>query len=201
MRRRGTLLVGGSIALALATAGVVAIPLGGWDTVALESARIPELAAGESYHGRHYSVRVEEAWVGAVMPDDYDVPDDGMTFLVVRAVVRNEWREPDGAITGLLSFDALDGLPRLARGAQVRVAADGSFSSSMPPGVETEVLLRWELPAGSVAAGEPLVLGVLDGRPEAAVLYSGTAWRDEHVAVQATVVPHPSEELVYPWRG
>lgn len=201
MRRGRGLLVGGAVVLVVAAAAVVAIPLGGWDTVDLESARIPELAVGDDYRGRHYSVRIEDAWVGDTMPDDYDVSDDGETFLVVRAVVRNEWREPDGAVAELLRFDALDELPRLERRAQVRVAADGSFSSSMPPGVETEVLLRWELPVGSVAAGEPLVLGVLDGRPEPAVLYSGTAWRDEHVAVQTTVLPRPSGELVYPWHG
>lgn len=201
MSRRRALLVAGAIVLAIAGSAVVAIPLGGWDTVELASARIPELPLGENYQGRHYSVRVEGAWVGDAMPDDYDVPDDGMTFLVVRAVVRNEWREPDGAVAELLRFDAQQQLTRMDRRAQVRVWVDGSFSSSMPPGVETEVLLRWELPAGSVVAGEPLVLGVLDGRPEAAVLYSGTAWRDERVVVQTTVLPRGSEELVYPWRG
>lgn len=190
----------GAVVVALTAGAVVAIPLGGWDTVSLESAAIPELGVGELYQGRHYSVRLEEAWVGDVLPDEYDVPDDGMTFVVVRATLRNEWREPDSAATQLLSFDALEQMPRIARRADVRIASDGVHMGILPPGVDMDVLLRWEVPAGSVRPGEPIVFGVTDGRPERALLYEGTAWRDEHTAVQVALVPRPSGELEYPWQ-
>ncbi len=192
-------LVAGGVVLALAVGAVAAIPLGGWDTVELGSAAIPELAAGEMYEGRHYSVRLDRAWVGDVVPDEYDAPEEGMTYVLVRATVRNEWREPDSAATELLSFDALELLPRPERRADLRIASDGVYAGILPPGVDMDVLLRWEVPAGSVRVGEPIVFGVTDGRPERAVLYDGTAWRDEHTAVRATLVPDPSEELVYPW--
>ncbi|MFT4284701.1 MAG: hypothetical protein QM598_07710 [Protaetiibacter sp.] len=192
-------VVAGAVVLALGAGALVAIPLGGWDTVSLQSAVVPELPPGESYHGRHFSVSVEDVWVGDTLPDDYEEPEEGMTFVVVRAVVRNEWREADTRSDELLTFDALDALPRLDRSASVRIAADGTFTSVLPPGVETEVLMRWEVPLGSVGVGEPIVFGVVDGRPDRAVLYSGTAWRDERVMVQATRVPVSSTELEYPW--
>jgi len=195
---RGT-IIACAVVLALGAGAVVAIPLGGWDTVELETAVVPELGVGELYEGRHYSVRLEEAWVGDVMPSEYDVPDEGMTFVVVRATLRNEWREPDSAGTRLLTFAALEELPSVERRASIRIASDGVYSGVLPPGVDMPVLLIWEVPAGSVRAGEPISFGVTDGRPDRAVLYSGTAWRDEHTAVQATLVPRPSEELEYPW--
>ncbi len=200
MPGRGT-IVAGAVVLALAVGAVVAIPLGGWDTVELESAAIPELGVGELYEGRHYSVRLEEAWVGDVVPDEYDEPEEGMTFVIVRAVVRNEWREPDGDASRLLTFEALDLLPKLDRDATVRIASDGVYAPPLSPGVATEVLLRWEVPAGSVSPGDPIAFGVIDGRPERAILYSGTAWRDEQVVVEATLVPRPSSELEYSWDG
>lgn len=200
-RRPGKLgLAAGAVVVALAAGALIAIPLGGWDTVDLESAAVPQLPRGEEYRGRHYSVRVEEAWVGGTLPDEFDEPDEGKTFVIVRAILRNEWREPDTAVRAVITFDALEQLDRLDRSALVRVAADGTYSSTMPPGVETELLLRWEVPVGSVTAGEPLVLGIVDGRPEQAILYSGTAWRDEKVVVETTVVPRPSSELEYPWQ-
>jgi len=189
----------GAVALALVAAGLVAIPLGGWDTVELQSAVVPEIAVGDTFTSNRVAIRVEEAWVGGVMPDDYDTPDDGMTYVVVRAHVRNVWRDPDTGASSVLTFDALDGLPAVKRNAMVRLAADGTFSSQLPPGVESEVLLRWEVPAASVAAGQPIAFGMIDARPDRALLFSGTAWRDPHVVVQATLVPRPSEELVYPW--
>ncbi|AYF98879.1 hypothetical protein [Protaetiibacter intestinalis] len=188
-----------AVLVLLGVAALVAIPLGGWSTATLRTAEIPELAVGETYAGRHFSVSIEEAWVGETMPDDYDVPEEGMTFVVVRAVLRNEWVETDSGAAGLLLFDALDALKPIDRDALVRVVADGTWTSALPPGVETEVLLRWEVPLGSVTAGEPLELHIVDGRPDRAVLYSGTIWRDEHAAVRVTLVPHPSDELVYPW--
>src|SRR5690606_8346067 len=64
-RRPGrAVIVTGAVVLALAAGALVAIPLGGWDTVELESAVVPTMEAGETYLGTHYSVRLEEAWVG-----------------------------------------------------------------------------------------------------------------------------------------
>lgn len=200
-RPRHWVIAAAAVIVALGAGAIIAIPLGGWDTVALESAVVPELAVGEVYAGRHYSVRVEDAWVGDELPDDYDEPEEGMTFVVVRAMLRNEWREPDTHPDDVLTFAALEALPSLDRHALVRVASDGTYLSTMPPGVEMEMLLRWEVPSGSVVAGEPLVFGVVDGRPESAILYSGTAWRDERVVVETTVLPRPSTELEYPWES
>ncbi|MGN6273222.1 MAG: hypothetical protein ACTHMQ_09050 [Protaetiibacter sp.] len=197
---RATVVVG-AVLLALAAGAVIAVPLGGWDTVELESAHVPTMAAGEEYPGTHYAVRVEEAWVGDVLPEEYDTPEDGHTFVIVRAVLRNQWREADTQARSALTFDALDALESFERSALVRVAADGTYLTTMPPGVDVEVLMRWEVPSGSVAPGDPLTLGVIDGRPDRAVLYSGTAWRDERVVVETTVVPRPSEELEYAWQS
>jgi hypothetical protein len=197
-----TLIVAGTVVLAAAFGAVVAIPLGGWDTVRLETSVVPELPVGETYEGRHYSVSIHGAWVGVETPDEYESPpEDGMTFVFVRATVRNEWREPDTGAARLVRFDALDELASIERSAQLRVVADGEFAGTSQPGVTTDVLLRWEVPAASVAPGEPLELGVVDGRPEPAVLYSGTAWRDERVVAVTTIVPRPSDELEYPWEA
>ena len=96
----------------------------------------------------------------------------------------------------------LDALDRLEssydRRPRVRVLSDGT-SADYQPGVTTEVLLQWEVPLGSVAAGEPLVFGVIDGTPAEARLFSGTSWRDEDVAVQVTLVPQPASHLEFPW--
>jgi hypothetical protein len=116
-------------------------------------------------------------------------------------MLRNEWREADTQSRTVMTFDALDGLESFERSALVRAAADGTYLTAMPPGVDMEVLLRWEVPTGSVSAGEPITLGVIDGRPDRAILFSGTAWRDERVVVQTTVVPRPSSELEYAWQS
>lgn len=195
---RGIVALGCAV-LAIVAAGVVAIPLGGWDTVALVSARTPELAPGEEYRGQHYSVAIEEAWVGTTTPDEYDEPEDGMTFVFVRAVMRNEWREPDTDGDDAIRFAALQQLETAYdRIPRVRVRSDGS-AADFPPGVTSELLLQWEVPIGSVEPGEPLRLQVIDGTPAEAQLFSGTAWRNEHVAVEVEVVPQPTSALEFPW--
>lgn len=192
------LVVGGVLGAAL-VGGLVAIPLGGWDTVELGSARIPVLASGERYEGRHYSIELGDLWVGSTTPDDYEEPDEGMTFVFLEADVRNEWIDTDSDVGELVTFAALEELETFERRATIRIVADGEFSSSMPPGVDTRVLMRWEVPADSIAAGDDVLLGVIDGRPDDAVLFYGTIWRDERVAAQATLRARPSSELDYSW--
>lgn len=189
----------GVVVAVLVAAGVIAIPLGGWDTVERRSLVVPEIALGEEYDGRHYAVRIVEAWVGDTLPEEFEEPDEGQTFVVVRAVLRNQWHEPDTFGDDALTFDALDAPSTLRKFGTLRVLSDGRHLTAMPPGVDVEVLVRWEVGADTVAAGEPLMIGIIDGRPEPAILYSGTAWRDEKVVVRARVVPKPSSELEYPW--
>lgn len=189
-----------AVVAVLAAVGIVAIPLGGWDTVERQAHIVPELALGDEYVGRHYAVRITEAWVGDVLPDEFEEPGEGQTFVVVRAVLRNQWHEPDTFGDDALTFDALHAPSTTRTHGTLRVYSDGRHMTLMPPGVDVEVLVRWEVGADTVAVGEPLMIGVIDGRPEPAILYSGTAWRDEEVMVRTRVVPRPSTELEYPWK-
>jgi len=170
----------GSVLLALLVAGLVAWPLGGWDTVTPASARIPILRDGEAHHGTQLAVRIEKAVIGPAGPDGR-APFSGDDVLTVTAVVEDL---DDAPATAPQVRDALVVVGVVARSGDpdVRVASDGTRLGTLGPGLPTRVTFSWQVPAGSREVGSAVRIEVVDRRAVASVISVGTRWIDPRVA-------------------
>ena len=83
-----------------AVAGVVAIPLGGWETVVPQSTIIPEHPLGETFVGNRVSTSIDDLYLTDAHPDEYTEPEPGETFLVLVATMASETDQPEYPITG-----------------------------------------------------------------------------------------------------
>ncbi|MEO8527712.1 MAG: hypothetical protein ABI435_01405 [Pseudolysinimonas sp.] len=176
-----------------AIAGVVAIPLGGWDTVQLQSAVIPEQPVGEPYVGHRLSTSIDDAYLTDASPDGHSEADPGQTFLVVEATmeaVRTEPEFPLGdtdfyafTIPGVLEL----GTPIPILDYSTVLKRDGTFGPSLIPGVPDTVVFVFTVPVTAFAGGDVVHIGVTDASPEKANLFSGTRWVKPHVAVEVSI--------------
>lgn len=178
----------------LAIGALVAWPLGGWDTVDRHDAVVPEHPLGEPFAGQHFTTTVHGAWTGVEHPNGISEPSEGMQYLFVVADVRNEWIASDSAAVRLLAFTRetaeLDvDTPR------VQIVSDGTSGLVLPPGVTTRLRFTWEVPTGTFAPGDRLVLGIVDGPPSRAVLSNDVFWHDDRVVVTTAVVLGASRDL------
>lgn len=178
------------VAAVLAVAGVVAIPLGGWDTVQLQSAVVPQQEAGVVYGGNRLATSVDEAYLTDENPDGITEPDPGETYLVVVATMENTTDEPQPPL-GSRDFYAITVPGVLELGTAIEYDAhavylvrDESYFPTLNPGIPDEVLFLFTVPDDLFAPGDELVVGITDADPEPADLYLGTRWVDPHVAVE-----------------
>jgi hypothetical protein len=187
---RPVLIVGG----VLVAAGLVAIPLGGWDEVELQSAVVPEQPIGQPYAGHRMSTAIDDLYLTDEHPDGFTEPDPGTRFLVVVATLENLTDEPQGAlgskgfysftIPGYLELDTVLG----AGDNSMRLLRDGTSGSTLSPGVPDTVQFVFVVDAGLFADGDELRIGLTDATPEEADLFDGTRWARPYVAVEVPVV-------------
>jgi hypothetical protein len=178
----------------LAAGGVVAIPLGGWDTVELQSAVLPEHPVGEPYAGHRVSTSIDEIWLTDTHPDGYTEAEPGTRFLIVEATVENLTAEPQAPL-GSASFWAFT-LPGVVEpgvlipsGTQwSQLVRDGSTGSSLNPGVPETVQFIFMIDDDLYEAGDEVRVGLTDATPEDADLFDGTRWARPHVAVEVPIV-------------
>ena len=71
-------------------AGLVAWPLGGWDTVELESTKLPRVEPGELVPGNKFSLSVESAELTSVHPDGFSELEPGWIWFSLELEVTNE---------------------------------------------------------------------------------------------------------------
>lgn len=162
-----------------AVAGLIAWPLGGWDTVELQSTKIPDAAAGQVVKGHQFSVALDSAEITDVNPNGFEEPPAGWEYLVLTVEVTNETAKTElsgdlgdnyfGVVTldeGALGWGstALDSSGYDAR-ADPYLVSDGTFLPDLQPRLPTELVLSFEVPVGQWTPGDELTIGIVDRFP------------------------------------
>lgn len=174
----------------LAVVGVVAIPLGGWDTVELQSEIVPEWEAGEPYVGTRLATSIDDLYLTDVSPDGYSEPEPGETFLVVVATMEAVRDEPELPFVGASFYPfVIPGVIRLDQNVSgdaytLVLERDGTFGAELNPGVPDTVLFVFTVRAAQFEDGEEVRVGIVDATAEDADLFDGTRWVDVKVAVE-----------------
>jgi hypothetical protein len=175
-----------------AVGGLVAIPLGGWDTVDLVSDDIPEQPLGQPYVGAQWTIAIDDLYLSDTHPDGFTELDPGQVVLVVVATMENMRDEPAYPISGSALYPftipgvvVLDELVDVDY--QVYLARDESFGPLLNPGVPDTVEFFFTVPVSQFHGGDELRIGIPDGTAEEADLFEGTRWVDVHVAAEVVV--------------
>jgi len=173
------------IAALAALGALVAWPLGGWDTVELQSRVLPEYASDQVLHTHRFDIRVGDAWITADRhPAGYDAPDPlpgepAQVYLVVRAEITNTTTEParSSDLGGYLVPEP-DGVD-LSTGyvpVDYVLNADRTTLPELNPGLARDLLLVWTVPEGSIVPGDDLRIALSDGVPQKSTLGYGYLW-------------------------
>lgn len=187
------------IGAAAVAAGLIAWPLGGWDTVVLESTKIPEVSPGTVVEGNQYSVAVDAAKVTAVHPDGFSEPDEGWEYFILDVTVVNE---TDRTQLSLRVGDGFGGVVTVDDGvvgwgtteldssgyevsADPYLLADGTYLPDLQPRLAAPIELVFEVPIGTFASGDEITVGIVDRTPFESTLETGTRYGS--AAVVATV--------------
>jgi hypothetical protein len=196
------------IGAAAVVASLVAWPLGGWDTVELQSTKIPDAAPGETVRGQVYSVRVAYAELTDVNPNGFGEPDPGWTYLVLHVKVTNETASTQfssdlgddygGTLTiddGALGWGttALGPNGYTAR-ANPYLESDGTFLPDLQPQLPTDLLLAWDVHVGQWQAGDHLTVGIVDRTPYSCTLALGTCFGQPEVIAHVRVLVRGGDE-------
>lgn len=178
----------------LAVGGVVAIPLGGWDTVQLQSAIIPEQPIGQPYVGARLSTAIDDVYLTDEHPNGFEEAEPGETWLVVVATMENQLPEPEYPL-GSTNFWAftLPGVIELGESLpsgdySTLLARDGSFGPVLQPGVPDTVQFVFAVRGSLFAEGDEVRVGLTDAEQQEADIYDGIRWWQPHVAVEVPVV-------------
>jgi hypothetical protein len=184
-------LVAGGV---LALGGVVAIPLGGWDTVQLQSAVIPEQPIGQPYVGARLSTAIDDIYLTDEHPDGFSDPDPGETWLVVVATMENLLDEPEIPL-GNRSFWAFTipgvlelGVSLDSGSYSTLLQRDGSYGPRLQPGVPDTVEFVFAVSDRLFSEGDEVRIGLTDAEKQDADIYDGIRWWRPHVAVEVPVV-------------
>jgi hypothetical protein len=182
------------IAAVAAVGSVVAIPLGGWDTVQLQSRVLPEHPIGEAFEGARFTTSIDDVYLTDSNPDGYSTPGVGMTYLIVVATLQNETDTPQiplgGAelppfvVPGVFGLGDSLGIDDYAAYLQ----RDGSFGPTLAPGVPDTVLFAFPVWRTLFQDGDEVRIALTDATPEEADIYEGTRWAGEHLVAEVPVV-------------
>lgn len=178
------------VGVAALAGGMIAWPLGGWDTVELESTKIPVFEPGEVVPGQQYSVQVDSAEVTDVHPDGYSEPEPGWEYLIMRIVVTNETDQTQlsgnlgAAYSGVVTVDdGAVGWGTTTLGpndyevrADPYLIADGTFLPGLQPRLPAPIELVWEVRVGTFESGDEITVGVVDRTPYDSIVSTGTTY-------------------------
>lgn len=170
-------------------AALVAIPLGGWDEVQLESARIPTIEPGETFASAPFAVAVHSVALLDEHPDGYTEAEPGMTWMAVEATFENRLEFPVRPPTtfGFTAF-SIEGV-ELERSSRIEafLDRDGDFLPSLNPGIVDDFTFVLPVPVGRFSDGDVVTVELWDAERQRADLYSGIRWWQPHVAVEVPV--------------
>lgn len=180
-------LIAGAV---LVVGGLIAIPLGGWDTVDLVSDDIPELQLGESYVGAQWTISIDDAYLTDEHPDGYTELEPGDVVLMVVATLEDMRPEPQYPVSSS-SFYAftIPGVIKLGEylpldELSIFLARDGSFNPYLSPGIPDTVQFAFLVSDDDFAEADELRIEIIDATPEEADIVEGTRWVDVHVAAE-----------------
>ena len=169
--------------------GLVAWPLGGWDTVELQSTKLPRVAPGELVPGNEFSVSVESAELTTVHPDGFSEVEPGWTWFALELEITNETDitafssklgdEYFGVVTvddGVLGWGSTDA-PLDAEGNPERgdtyLVSDGTYLPGLQPALPTRVVVIFDVRESTWQVGDELVVGIVDRTPFESTLSTG----------------------------
>lgn len=163
----------GVLAVVIA-AGLLAVPLGGWDRVDRAAAEAERLAPGEVHAADRFDTAVEGAEVLDVQPGSSFDPEPGVAYLAVYARLENAT-----SLTQPVPSDHLvvTGAGELGPAESVSLLRDldaGSFG--LQPGLPEQVAFVWEVDAAAVAPGDELVVRVVDRTETESQVSAGDVW-------------------------
>ena len=178
------------IAVAAVIGGLIAWPLGGWDTVELQSTKVPQVAPGTLVKGHHYSVEVDSAEVTGVHPDGFSEAEPGWEWLVMQVEITNEAditelsygiaSDDKGVIIvddGTLGWGTTNlGPDGYVVDSDNYLVADDTFNPDLQPGLPTRLRMVFPVRAGTWNAGDTMTVGIVDRTSYALSLSVGTGW-------------------------
>jgi hypothetical protein len=130
-------------------------------------------------------ITVNDAWLADGL-GTYLKPAEGSRMLVVEVTVTNVSNKSVNTLRDNILVDGLKGAdgPKSDR---VLILGEGSTTPDFQPGVTQDAALVWEVPAGSYAEGDPVVVRILDKSLSPGLLFAA-AWTNPeetaHVAVE-----------------
>ncbi len=191
------------IGVAAVAGGLIALPLGGWDTVVLESTKIPEVRPGTLVDGQQFAVEVDAAEVTAVHPDGFSEPDPGWEYFILTATVTNMTAETElslylgdntfGIVTiddGVVGYGStLTGADGYDVSGDAYLIADDTFLPDLQPRLAAPITIVWPVPVGTWSVGDRITVGIVDRSPYEQTLSTGIGYRDPTVVatVELTV--------------
>jgi hypothetical protein len=174
----------------LAVGGVVAIPLGGWDTVELQSEIVPEWEAGEPYAGTRLITSIDDLYLTDFSPDGYSEAEPGETFLVVVVTMEAAMSEPQLPLIGT-SFPpfVIPGVIDIDRDLEfsaytIVLERDGTYGPELNPGVPDTLLFAFTVRESQFEGGDEVPVGIVDADAEEADIYEGTRWVNVEIVVE-----------------
>jgi hypothetical protein len=174
-------------------AGVVAIPLGGWDTVVPQSTIIPEHPVGETFVSHRVSVSIDDLYLTDTHPDGFTEVEPGETFLVVVATMASETDQPEIPITSSSYYPfTIPGVIELGVNLEsgaysTLLERDGTFGPIAIPGLADTILFVFAVRSSQFEEGDVVRIGLTDETPEEADIIEGTRWVDVHTAAEVPI--------------
>lgn len=177
-----------------AAGGLVAIPLGGWDTVQLQSRVVPEQPIGQPLEGHRFTTAIDDIYLTDLSPDGYTEAEIGTTFLVVVATLENMTAEPElpmsgssfppFVVPGVYTVDEPPGISDVS----TYLARDDTYGVLLNPRVPDTVIYVFTVWRTLVQGGDELRIGITDATPDEAELYQGTRWLNERIVAEVPMI-------------
>jgi hypothetical protein len=189
------------VGIAAVVGALVAWPLGGWDTVVLESTKIPEVGAGTRVDAQQFAVQVDSAELAGIHPDGFTETEPGWEFLILDITVTNMTAETqlslrigdesggsvtvDGGIVGVgTTMKDPDGY---IQDPDIYLRTDDTLLPDLQPRLAAPLELIWQVPVGTWKVGQQLTVGVIDRSPYECTLEVGTCYRDARVTATVAI--------------
>ncbi|MGV3713010.1 hypothetical protein [Pseudolysinimonas sp.] len=178
----------------LAVGGLVAIPLGGWNTVQLQSTVIPEQPIGQPYVGERLATAIDDVYLTDEHPNGYEELEPGEEWLIVVATLENQTDTPQDPMgsTSFWSFTVPGvvelGEPLSIADYWVRLVRDDTNGAVLSPGVPDTVMFVFRVDDGLFSDGDEVRIGLTDAEAQPADIIEGTRWWQPHIAVEVPVV-------------
>jgi len=177
----------------LAVGALVALPLGGWDTVDLVSDDIPEQPIGQPYVGAQWTISIDDVYLSDEHPDGYTELEPGQALLIVVATLEDMRDEPQYPLSSSSFYPfTIPGVVTLGEylpisDYSIYLARDGSFKPYLSPGIPDTVQYVFLVDDSDFAEGDEMRISLIDATPEEADIIEGTRWVDVRTAAEVVV--------------